>query len=388
MNILFTSSTPFHPLRGGVGRVTDTLCKAFLERGHKVLYLNKTWYAEDRKDYAYPAPTTILPYPINEEQKNHQFYINFLKEHKIDVVICQDALYDLTFHHVDDLPVKVISVIHNNPLFDYNTLWNQLITLRNDTFIEQLKRIARCSLYYKVKHQMWNHTVSHFSKLFNLSDKVLLLSPFYLPSIKKISDKFMEKTDYIYNPNTYPLQQRLTYGKKKEIIYVGRCYYVKRIERLLRIWSTLWRDFPDWSLSIVGDGPEKENLSMLAKKIKLRNVNFTGFQDALPYYKRASIICMTSDFEGFPMTLVEAMQFGCVPIAFESFESIHDTIISGKTGEIITPFKLNEYRDKLANLMQSNHYREELANAAFNHVKQFDISKIAAQWEHLFQTLK
>lgn len=388
MNILFTSSTPFHPLRGGVGRVTDTLCKAFQERGHKVWYLNKTWYAEDRKNYAYPAPTTILPYPLNEEQKNHQFYIEFLKEHKIDVVICQDALYDLTFHYVDDLPVKVISVIHNNPLLDYNILWHQLITLRNDRLFERIKRIARCFLYYRIKHRMWKHIAMHFDQLYKLSHKVLLLSPHYLPTIKRISESFMQKTDFIYNPNTFPLQQIIPKAKKREIIIVGRCHKSKRIDRLLRIWSTLWNEFPDWSLSIVGDGPEKNNLYMLAKKLKLGNINFTGFQDPIPYYKRASIICMTSDFEGFPMTLVEAIQFGCVPIAFESFESIHDTIIQGKTGEIVTPFKLNEYRDKLANLMHSNHYREELANAAFNHVKQFDISRITAQWEHLFQTLK
>lgn len=36
MNILFTSSTPFHPLRGGVGRVTDTLCKELQKRGYQV----------------------------------------------------------------------------------------------------------------------------------------------------------------------------------------------------------------------------------------------------------------------------------------------------------------------------------------------------------------
>lgn len=59
MNILFTSSTPFHPLRGGVGRVTDTLCKELQKRGYQVFYLNADWVAEERKKYKYPAPVTI-----------------------------------------------------------------------------------------------------------------------------------------------------------------------------------------------------------------------------------------------------------------------------------------------------------------------------------------
>ena len=111
MNILFTSSVPFHPLMGGIGRVTDTLCKSFLQKGHHVWYMHHECHNEELKGYSYPAPVSFLPYPDGEVLKNHQFYVNFLNENQIDVIICQDALYDLTFHQVDNLSVKVISVI-------------------------------------------------------------------------------------------------------------------------------------------------------------------------------------------------------------------------------------------------------------------------------------
>ncbi len=55
----------------------------------------------------------------------------FLIENKIDVVINQDALYVDFYNNVGDLPIKVISVIHNNPLINYNHLLNDLLTLRN-----------------------------------------------------------------------------------------------------------------------------------------------------------------------------------------------------------------------------------------------------------------
>lgn len=385
MNILFTSSTPFHPLSGGMAIVTDTLCKSFQQKGHCVWYMHHNWYRDEYKYYSYPAPVAILPNFNKEAQENHQFYIDFLKRHQIDIVICQDALYNLTFQRVGDLPVKVISVIHSNPLHDYNFLWRQFITLRDDSFTERLRRIARCALYLKVKRQMWNHTVSHFNALYSLSDKILLLSPYYIPLIQRLNEKLLKKTGYIYNPNTYPLQNELPTRKRQEIIIVGRCHKSKRIDRLLKIWDSLWKEFPDWHLSVLGEGPDKENLIKLANKLELGNMTFVGFQDPLTYYKQASIICMTSDFEGFPMVLVEAMQFGCVPIAFESFEAVHDIILQGKTGEVVKPFDLKEFRRRLSMLMESDDYRERLSIAAFEHVKRFDVSGITEQWEHLFE---
>lgn len=387
MNILFTSSTPFHPLRGGVGRVTDTLCKAFLSKGHKVFYLHHKWSDNDNKNYHYPVPTDVLPNQDKDIQLSHAFYIDYLKQRQIDIVICQDALFDLTFHRTEDLPVKVISVIHNNPLLDYNVLWNQFVTLRNDKIVEKLKRIARCCIYLKAKKKMWKRTVLHFNELYQLSDKILLLSPQYLPSLRKMDEKFLSKTEYIYNPNTYPLQLNLPKNKKKEIIFVGRCFYVKRIDRLLKIWNSLWKKHPEWKFTIVGDGPEKEHLDRLAHKMKLENIEFVGFQDPQTYYKRASIICMTSNFEGFPMTLVEAMQFGCVPIAFDSFEAVNDIILPKKTGELAKSFDLKKFENKLTKLLDDENYRSVLSKNAFEHVKQFDISNIVEEWERIFKAL-
>ena len=52
MNILFVSSTPFHPFRG-VGRVTDTLIREFPKRGYQVFYMHLSWYMEESKKYGY-----------------------------------------------------------------------------------------------------------------------------------------------------------------------------------------------------------------------------------------------------------------------------------------------------------------------------------------------
>lgn len=387
MNILFTSSTPFHPLRGGVGRVTDTLCKELQKRGYQVFYLNADWVAEERKKYKYPAPVTILPIKNIDDAQCVISYRKYLTENKIDVVINQDALYVDFYNNVGDLPIKVISVIHNNPLMNYNHLLNDLLTLRNNSLLERMKRIVRCLLYLRVKKQLKEYIDKRFGNIILSSDKILMLSPYYVQSLKNFGISVENKFDYVYNPNSFPLQTSL-FKKKKEIIYVGRLdNRSKKVGRLIKVWSKVGKKYPDWNLTIVGDGPDRNQLEVLKKKYQVGNLTFEGFQSPIEYYKRASIICMTSSFEGFPMVLVEAMQFGCVPIAFDSFEAIHDVIIPEKTGELVKPFKIKEYINKLSNLIDDDTKRTTMSDAASMYVARFDVKTIADRWEYILETL-
>ncbi len=387
MNILFTSSTPFHPLRGGVGRVTDTLCKELQKRGYQVFYLNADWVAEERKKYKYPAPVTILPIKNIDDAQCVISYRKYLTENKIDVVINQDALYVDFYNNVGDLPIKVISVIHNNPLMNYNHLLNDLLTLRNNSLLERMKRIVRCLLYLRVKKQLKEYIDKRFGNIILSSDKILMLSPYYVQSLKNFGISVENKFDYVYNPNSFPLQTSL-FKKKKEIIYVGRLdNRSKKVGRLIKVWSKVGKKYPDWNLTIVGDGPDRNQLEVLKKKYQVGNLTFEGFQSPIEYYKRASIICMTSSFEGFPMVLIEAMQFGCVPIAFDSFEAIHDVIIPEKTGELVKPFKIKDYINKLSNLIDDDTKRTTMSDAASMYVARFDVKTIADRWEYILETL-
>lgn len=387
MNILFTASTPFHPQRGGVGRVTDTLCKELQKRGYQVFYLNADWVAEERKKYEYPAPVTILPIKNIDDAQCVISYRRYLIENKIDVVINQDALYVDFYNNVGDLSIKVISVIHNNPLMNYNHLLNDLLTLRNSSLLERMKRIVRCLLYFRVKKQLREYIDKRFVNIISSSDKILMLSPYYVESLKKYGISVENKFDYVYNPNSFPLQTSL-FKKTKEIIYVGRLdNRSKKVGRLMKVWSKVGKKYPDWNLAIVGDGPDRNLLEVLKKKYQIGNLTFEGFQSPIEYYKRASIICMTSSFEGFPMVLVEAMQFGCVPIAFDSFEAIHDVIIPEKTGELVKPFSIKDYINKLSNLIDDETKRKTMSDVASKYVTRFDVKTIADRWENILETL-
>lgn len=387
--ILFTSVLPFHPQKGGVERVTDTLCKNLLKQGYNIFYLHCKWGSEDRKNYHYPVPTYVLPSQYIYDNNNINFYHDFLADKKIDIVIHQDALYESAylFLNTNNLNIKKIAVLHSNPLLNYDYLWEIISQLKNNTIIEKFKRIARCILYHKIKREEWQRKLIHYDFLLKNSDKIVILSPLYASAIKRINPILIDKTIAIYNPNTYHVQSTIP-EKSKEIIYVGRlCERTKKISRLLKIWRNLYPNQPDWKLKIIGDGEDRDHLLSISNKLHLKNIEFTGFKDPEQYYKNADIICMTSDFEGFPMTLTEAMQFGCVPIAFDSFDAVKDIIIPGVTGDLVKPFKLNEYTEKLSRLMNDNDYRKRLSINSFEYVNKFDVEKIINEWIKLIESI-
>lgn len=73
---------------------------------------------------------------------------------------------------------------------------------------------------------------------------------------------------------------------------------------------------------------------------------------------------------------------------FNSFEAIADIIIPEKTGELVTPFSIKEYKEKLSLLIENVTYREKLSQAAFQYVKQYDSEIITEQWIQLFQKVR
>ena len=115
----------------------------------------------------------------------------------------------------------------------------------------------------------------------------------------------------------------------------------------------------------------------------LERVRFEGFQNPEPYYRDASIFCMTSAYEGLPMVLIEAASFGCVPVAFESFAAVRDIISAGENGCLVPAFDLDAYAETLARLMSDDALRERLAQIP----EKFSPEKIGAQWEALFREI-
>lgn len=97
---------------------------------------------------------------------------------------------------------------------------------------------------------------------------------------------------------------------------------------------------------------------------------------------------MTSDFEGWGMVLTEAMTFGTIPVAFNSFAAITDIIEDGQTGVLVPPFSCKQFARKLGVLMKDEELRREMSKHCMEHVKRFDIQNVVDEWEKVFDRLK
>ena len=89
MNIAFCYITPFHPQKGGIGRVTDVLTRELQKRGHNIYYLIFESGMTIKHEFDYPAPLTYLPSKQLISEENIKFYHQFLKQNHIDIVVDQ-----------------------------------------------------------------------------------------------------------------------------------------------------------------------------------------------------------------------------------------------------------------------------------------------------------
>ena len=382
MNIVFDYPTGLNPQKGGVERITDIIAKILLKRGYTIFYLN---WKREQDNYEYPVPVIDLPSSNLEDPNNLEVYNRFLKENRIDVIINQHGLYEGTYFlsQVKVQNVKIISVLHSDPFGYYNHLFADLMTLRDSSIKEKVKRVARFFLYRKVKKIIHRSLVNHYTFIQEHPQYVCLLSESYKERLEEYCDLPDNYFISIPNPNTYENIEIIPH-KEPILLFVGRLdNRSKKLFTLIDIWYRLCKLYPQWKLIIVGDGPDKDVLINKAKDIS--NIEFKGYQDPREYYEKASIFCMTSIFEGFPMCLTEAMQFGCVPIAFDSFSAVYDIIKPGETGELVKSFDKKEYVGKLIHLIDDETYRKKLSKNAFQYVKRYDIANILPKWIELIE---
>ena len=149
--------------------------------------------------------------------------------------------------------------------------------------------------------------------------------------------------------------------------------------------------FPDWRLTIVGDGPERMNIEKQVQEKELKHVSFEGFQHPVEYYKRASLLILTSEFEGFPLVLAECMSFGVIPVVYSSFSAVYDIIENGKNGLSIPKtregFSTKLMAEKMKELMNDRKRLNQMAMNAIEKSKEYSVDKIYEQWNSLFSEL-
>ena len=369
-----------YPGYGGVEMVTTILANQFIKDGHKVSIVSFCQTDQKFADLYLSSECNLLylSYPVLSI-KNIKYLRHYIQKHKINILINQWVLPFYTTLlwkiAISGIHCKVFSVHHNKPDTNKKIQGLEILIQQGKNYLKPIKwiirEISRTSLSFCIKN----------------STKYILLSPSFVPLAKRYTrikddSKFMT----IANPITIPEPLGLP-EKKKEIICVGRIEFnQKRTYRVLDIWKDLESSFPEWCLTFVGDGPDKEKLEKQIQENKLSRVSIAGFVNPIQYYERASILLMTSEYEGFPLVLTESMTYGVVPIVYDSFEAVHDIITNGKNGIIIPiPYKTKAFVNCLNSLLEDNNKIKGMSIKAIESTNQFKLKNIVDKWYNLME---
>lgn len=241
----------------------------------------------------------------------------------------------------------------------------------------------------------WEHNHYHKSDKYstNMINSAKKLDYFVLVSSdlqKFYSEKLANsKVMCIYIPNAIEsVPKHLSSLKEKRLISVGRLVPEKGFIDLLKVFNILQLDYPDWSLDIVGDGVERNNLENYIKTHNLNNVTLHGFQgkeyidDLLD---KSSIYVMTSFTESFGIVLIEAMSHGVPCIAYDSAEGAREIINSGDNGFLIKNRNIDAMLLKIKNLIENEKLRKNVGKAARKSIDKYTSEVVGEEWFTLIE---
>ncbi len=388
MNLLFYTDSKISPTKGGTEHTTLTVANQLYNR-----YNCKCWachiYDENTKDCScFEKQYTLDSNYIKENLKS------IISSNNINVFF-SESNFDMPAI-VDDirkecgLNLIIIFVHHFSPAWEgyYGTKFLPCFRLiKRKHGVEKLKSIIKCFFYPYFGRRGMEWLSGEYRKAYLHSDKVVLLTKGYVPEFKEFAKLEDDKKFYVI-PNALSLPDILDktgyyHVKKKVVLVVSRFEEVqKRISLVLKIWERISKDkrSKEWKLLIAGEGVDGERYKKYVNKNNISNIEFLGRVNPIPYYTESSIFMMTSKSEGFPLTLNEAMQYGVVPFAFDSFAAIRDIINDGENGYIIPEKDLDEYSEKLLNLMTDYNLRHKMAMNAIESCQRYLPEPIGDMW--------
>lgn len=389
MNLLFLLRTCEV---GGIGVVTSTLANKFIEEGHHVVLAS---FLQPPAEMLTKFDKKVVVESLGAYTNNDEIVSNLrtlLISNKVDIIINQLGLPFLPCKVINKakkgLNIKTIAFYHNSP--DTNARIKDV-------------EIALSEVHNPLKKAMLYAKMFAFKQITSRSMKyVYQHTDLYMVLSSSFVKKFKEFTGIIHPSHLQVLTNPVTIDsssydyslskKQKEIIYMGRIdFNQKRVYRVVDTWAKLEPVFPDWKLTIVGDGTARKDIEKQVKEYGLQRVSFEGFQQPRPYYERASILMLTSEYEGFPLVLAECMSFGVIPAVYNSYSAVCDIIDGGKDGIVLPYHKngydVNEAAGMIANIMKDDGKREQMALAAIKKSKEYSVEKIYQEWEKVFHSL-
>ena len=242
----------------------------------------------------------------------------------------------------------------------------------------------------------WEHNHYHddfkYASNITRSNKKLDYLVLVSESLKKFYSKELlkYKCRCVYIPNVIEkIPKTCSSLSSKRLISIGRLSPEKGFMDLLKIYTILHKDYPEWKLDIIGDGVEKVKMLKFIREHNLEDsVILHGFRDKEYIDKmlhNSSIYLLTSFTESFGIVLIEAMSHGVPCVAFNSAEGARELIYSGRNGYLIKNRSYSAFLKKVIDLINNKEERKKIGKISRQEVKQYTCEVVRKQWIDLIE---
>lgn len=228
-----------------------------------------------------------------------------------------------------------------------------------------------------------------YGQLFRMADGIIVLSNWWRDEVIKAFPGIGHRVYVLYNP-CEEIQLVHTNSTNPQILYAGTVNSRKGYEDLIKAFSIIAPNHPTWTISIAGNG-EIENGRKIAQELGISaQVEFLGWvtgEAKHRVFQEASIFCLPSYAEGFPMAVLDAWAYG-LPVVTTPVGGIPDIAKEGDNMLLFNPGDTDNLAKQLERLITDLTLRKHIAEESEKLAHGlFSINTINLQLAEIYRTI-
>lgn len=350
---------------GGVHRLTSIMANYWVQKGWQVTLLT---FGDPSSPPFFELDSRIHSIPLGVNQTSSNFFGDVrnnlrrvlvlrrsIRESMPDVVISFGIIVNvLVLLSTRGLSVPVIIADNDSLMGPIPKAW-KLLRLWTNTFVDHI--VAQTEMAHSCLHSTIQAKTTVIPNIVAPIPEAGAMSPDLVPA-------------------------------KPSIVAMGRFYRQKGFDLLLRAVAILKDRYPDWTLTIYGDGPLRPQLEALRDGLGLNGrVQFPGLvKRHHRFLQEADLFVLPSRWEGMPIVLAEAMACGLPVIAADCRNGPREVIRDGVDGVLVSPEDAKSLATAMGRLMSDESERIRLASRAVETTDRFALDKVMGMWEELLVT--
>jgi GalNAc-alpha-(1->4)-GalNAc-alpha-(1->3)-diNAcBac-PP-undecaprenol alpha-1,4-N-acetyl-D-galactosaminyltransferase len=198
------------------------------------------------------------------------------------------------------------------------------------------------------------------------------------------------KTFVIPNPVELPISEAIEsqlYTDDRHLLAIGKLIPQKGFDLAIEAFAQVANNHPEWTLTILGEGEMRSKLEKLCAKFGLEDRVFMPgvVKNVDAHLRKADIFVLPSRFEGFPVTLCEAMACGVPVIASNCLSGPREILHDGIDGMLVAPENIDALALGLNRLMSDPGKRQYFSHHAPKVLDRFGVEPVMAIWNRAIE---